>query len=68
MSDTPKTKPDFEDGPRVNIAVSLPVHERLKVAAAVRGKSIRGAADEAIDKWVGKPERLGAEAAEAVTR
>lgn len=63
----PKT-PESKDEPRVNIAVSTSIHERLKVAAAVRRKSVRNAAEEAIDKWVGKPERLAAEAGVAVSR
>lgn len=57
-----------KDETRVNIAITKTNHDRLKVAAAVRGKSLREAGDEAVSKWVGKPERLAAEAEAAVTR
>lgn len=64
MSDTSKTKPDTEK--RITIAITETNHKNLKVAAMVRGKDIREAADEAVSKWVGNPEKLRAKLAETV--
>jgi CheY-like chemotaxis protein len=66
MSDTSKQNQPSEAEPRVNIAITATNHENLKRAAFVRKKSLRDAADEAVSKWVGKPEKLRAELIHAI--